>query len=87
MVCIHSGVLLGHKRGIMQFAATWMQLDIIAPTEVRKTNAHGITYMWNLKYDANELIHETETESWTWRTDQWFPRGKGFIEGWSGRLG
>ena len=22
-----------------------------------------ITYMWNLKYDTNELIHETETDS------------------------
>ena len=24
-----------------------------------------ITYMWNLKYDTNELIYETETESQT----------------------
>ena len=22
-----------------------------------------ITYMWNLKYDTNELIYETETDS------------------------
>ena len=32
-----------------------------------------ITYMWNLKYDTNELIYETETDSQTWRTDLWFP--------------
>ena len=24
-----------------------------------------ITYMWNLKYDKNEPVYETETESWT----------------------
>ena len=26
---------------------------------------YGITYMWNLKYDTNEPICETETESRT----------------------
>ena len=26
---------------------------------------YDITYMWNLKYDINELIHETETDSQT----------------------
>ena len=26
---------------------------------------HDITYMWNLKYDANELIYEAETDSQT----------------------
>ena len=25
--------------------------------------------MWNLKYDINELIYETETGTQTWRTD------------------
>ena len=87
MVRIYSGILLSHKHEIMPFAATWMQLEIITLTEVRKRKINDTTYMWNLKYDENELIYETETESWTWRTDQWFPRGKGFIEGWSGRLG
>ena len=24
---------------------------------------YDITYMWNLKYGTNELIHETETNS------------------------
>ena len=24
---------------------------------------YDITYMWNLKYDTNELIYETETDS------------------------
>ena len=32
--------------------------------------------MWNLKYDTNEPIYETETDSQTWRTDLWLPRGR-----------
>ena len=30
--------------------------------------------MWNLKYDRNELVYKTETDSQTWRTDLWLPR-------------
>ena len=26
---------------------------------------YDITYMWDLKYDTNELIYETETDSQT----------------------
>ena len=36
--------------------------------------------MWNLKYDRNEHIHETETDSLTQRTDLWLPSGR-----WGGR--
>ena len=52
----------------MPFAATWMQLEIIILSEVvrkRRQVPYDITYMWNLKYDTNEPIYETETESWT----------------------
>ena len=28
---------------------------------------HDITYVWNLKYDTNEIIYETETDSQTQR--------------------
>ena len=28
-----------------------------------------IIYKWNLKYDTNEPIYKTETDSWTERTD------------------
>ena len=31
--------------------------------------------MWILKSDANAPIYETETDSWTYKTDLWFPRG------------
>ena len=33
--------------------------------------------MWNLKYDTNELIYKTETDSQTQRTDLWLPRRRG----------
>ena len=44
--------------------------------------SHDITHMWNLKYDANELIHETETDSQTQRTDLWLPRGREAAKDW-----
>ena len=34
--------------------------------------------MWKLKYDTNELFYETETDSQTYRTNFWLPRGRGF---------
>ena len=39
---------------------------------------HDITYMWNLKYDTNELIHKTETDSH--RKQTWLSKRKGSIE-------
>ena len=33
--------------------------------EREKQKLYNITYMWNLKYDTNEHMHETETELWT----------------------
>ena len=54
------------KDEIMPFAVTWMQLEIIILSEVRKRQTpYDITYMWNLKYDTNEPIYETETDSQT----------------------
>jgi len=32
--------------------------------------------MWNLKYDTNEPIYETETNSQTSTTDLWLSRGR-----------
>ena len=42
-----------------------MQLEIIILSEVNKKERqipHGITRMWNPKYDTNEPIYETETQ-------------------------
>ena len=33
--------------------------------------------MWNLKYNTNELIYETETDTQTERTDLLLPRWRG----------
>ena len=43
--------------------------------------------MWNLNYDTNELIYETETESQTQRTDYGGQDGGGVGEEWIGSLG
>ena len=34
-------------------------------SERERQISYDITYMWNLKYDTNELICETETDSQT----------------------
>ena len=54
------------KNEIMPFAATWMDLEIIILSEVSQKQRqipHDITYMWNLKYDTNEHIYKTKTDS------------------------
>ena len=58
------------KNEIMPFVATWMDLEIIILNEVSqkeksKYYIYDITYMWNLKYDTNEHIYETEADSQT----------------------
>ena len=44
-----------------------MDLEIITlvKSERERQIPYDITYMWNLKYDTNELIYETETDSQT----------------------
>ena len=62
---------------IMPFAATWMQLEICILREVsqkEKDKYHMITHMWNLIYGTNAPIYR-KTNSRTWRTDLWLPRG------------
>ena len=52
----------------MPFAATWMDLEIIILSEVnhrKRQISYGITYIWNLKNDTNELIYKTEIDSQT----------------------
>ena len=41
--------------------------------------------MWNLKYDTNEYIFETDSQ--TQRTDLWLPRGRGEGVRWTGSVG
>ena len=57
MLHIYNGVLLTNKNKVMLFATTWMDLEIIILSEVRKRNKyHMISHMWNIKYDTNKTI-------------------------------
>ena len=47
------------KKKKMSFASTQMQPEIIILNEVNQKDNYHITYMWNLKYDRNELIYKT----------------------------
>ena len=40
--------------------------------------------MWNLKYDRDEPVYGTETDSWAQGTDLRLPRGEGLGEELSG---
>ena len=54
------------KNEIIPSAATWMDLEIIIPTEVsqqRRQIPYNITYMWNFLNGTNEFIYKTETDS------------------------
>ena len=43
--------------------------------------------MWDLKYDTDDHVHGTETDSQTYRTDLWLPRGSEGRKGSNGSLG
>ena len=84
----YNGILLSCKKNeIMPFAATWMDLQMIILSEVRKRKTNTIWYhfMWNLKYDTDELTYETETDSHT--VNLWLPRRRGVGEGLIGSFG
>ena len=56
------------RNEIMPFSATLMDLEIIILSEVNQTEKdkyYMITYTWNLKYDAHELIYKAETGSFS----------------------
>ena len=42
--CIHNGILLSHKNEIMPPASTWINLEIIIPSEVSHTKTNTILY-------------------------------------------
>ena len=68
----------------MPFAAACMQLQILILRDVKSEGGqipYDISYMWNLKYDTNELTYKTETDSQIQRIDLRLPRGKGGGEG------
>ena len=44
-----------------------------------RQTSYDVAYMQNLKKknDSNELIYKTQTDSQTWNTSLWLPKGKG----------
>ena len=58
-------------------------LEIIILSEEREAQIpYDITYMWNLKYDRNELSYKTETASQLQITELWLLLGRGGGEEW-----
>ena len=49
--------ICNHMDGPRDYHTKWSQKEKDIP--------YDSTYMWNLKYDTNELIYETETHSQT----------------------
>ena len=69
VIYIYNGILLSHKKewndaiysnmdGHRDYHTKWSKLE-------RERQIPYITYVWNLKYDTNEHICETETYSQT----------------------
>ena len=70
VVHIDNGILLSHKKKeIMPFAVIWMGLEIVTLNEVSQTEKdkyHMVSLLCgSFKYDTDELINETETDSQT----------------------
>ena len=70
------------KKNEMPFAATWMDLTSVTPSEVRERQlSYDITYMWNLEKNyTSELVYKTET-------DLQLPKGKPGRQGYVRSLG
>ena len=69
MVHIYNGILLSHEKEwntaicsnmdrTRDYHSKWSRSDR------QRQIPYSITYMWNLKYDLNKHIYETETDSW-----------------------
>ena len=61
---------------MLPLTTTWMDLDIILSEVSKRQTLYNITYMWNLKYNTNELIYKTETDSQILKTTYGYQRGK-----------
>ena len=63
------------KNEIMPFA--WMDLESIIWREVRERQIpYDVTYMWDLKYDTNELIWQNRTRLTDIENKHGYQRGK-----------
>ena len=67
---IYKGILLSHKKEWNKNNAICSNRDgprddhtKWSKSERERQIPYDITYMWNLKYDTNELLYKTETDS------------------------
>ena len=70
VVYVHNGILLSRKKEWNNAICSNMDEPRDYHTKQSKSERerqipYAITYMWNLKYDANELIYETQKDSQT----------------------
>ena len=69
VVHIYNGILLSHKKEENNaICSNLVELEIIVLSEMslrERQIPYDITYMYNLKYDTDELIYKTETDSQT----------------------
>ena len=68
------------KNGIMPFAATWMVLEIITPSEGSQRKTSNTRHRLHVKSEETEtdgLSFRTEIDPQTWQTKVWLPKGKG----------
>ena len=65
------------KNEVLVFVATWMDLEIIILSGAthRKKIIYDITYMWNAKNNAYELIYKIAMDSHR-KKNLCFPKGK-----------
>ena len=81
---MYNGILLNHKKewncavcsnmdGPRDYHTQWSK------SERERKMLYHIPYMWNLKYDANELTYEREKDSLTWvvKGEEWGKDGMG----------
>ena len=80
MISLENGFKRSERREIRN-------VECKVQSERERQISYDITYMWDLKYDTNELIYKTETDSQTERADMWLPRGRWVEGGRTGRLG
>ena len=68
----HNGILFRHKKEWNNVICSNMEKTGDSHTKWSKSErlvSYDVTYIWNLKNDTNEIIHKTEINSQTQRTN------------------
>ena len=74
---MYNGILFNHKNHeIMSFAATWVDLEIIIPSEISQRQvSYEITNIWKL-IKMIQRTYEPETQSKILKPNLWLPKEK-----------